>query len=866
MALRDKSISWRKVFSDGGGSSMRALLAGGLVSLAAMTPPAGAADKIWMTDNGEWNVAENWSPTGVPGTADDAYIVNGLTARLETTPASAAHRLYVGSTFDQGGSTTGSGTFNQTGGDLRLVGPQSWLVMGDKPEATPSTYNLSGGSLFIEDDYMTVAQGGTANLNVSGTGSIDTRGLNVGRWAPGPGRNPAIIAPSVGTVTLKDSGVIKTRVGGFAVGLEGTGTFTQEGGTVDVDGSGGTTPANALHWAYVGGRDNDKGPRTGTYNMQGGSFRSRERLQIGQGGGSNGTFNHTGGDVVVGTLNPDGTTPGPEGNVEIGVGGIGTYNLSNGNFTSRRNVVVGAWQGGDGRLNVSGGTMNIGEGLMISRGSLSVVDRADPVGGVVTQTGGAITSAWADVGTDRFPGATHVGRYKMVDGTLSTRFEINVGRTFGEGVFEMSGGTVNVGTGGGTRQFIVGRGGGTGTLLMSGGTINIPDAFMLSSAEGNPARIGTGTGTQTGGTIISGSWVSIGQHGKAVYNLSGGELRATGDFNIGDVVAGTNPGSDGTLNLSGTGLARGANVFVGKAGGTKGLVDQTGGTFRVGAGGMTIAPQANSTGIYNLKGGVLEGEFESTMRFGAGSAEFNMTGGTLKKFGLVEFPLNNEGGRVVVGDEGTASGVVGPMTVNSGYTQNSAGSLALDIVNANSNDYLNVNNGTATLAGNLSLTKDPLYEPQVGQTLFAVATTGGVIGRFDTITGNQASPTDPPSPNLRFAPKYNPNDVQLVVTYAGDADLDLNVGFDDFQQLERNFGGLNRDWSEGDFTGDGRVTFEDFQLLFENFGQSSTPIAGISPSDQASLDAFFASNVPEPGLAVLGSLGALCVLARRRGR
>ena len=834
----------RGVNLEQGAALARKLVAGGLVALAISSLPAGAVDKIWMTEGGEWNTPENWNPPGVPVPGDDAYIVNGLTANLTTTPATEARRLYVGSTFDQGGSTTGSGTFNQTGGDLRLVGAQSWMVIADKPEATPSTYNLSGGSIFIEDDFLTVGQNGTGILNVSGTGAINTRGLNVGRWA-----DPARPGPAVGTVTLKDTGSIMTRQNGFAVGLEGTGTFNHEGGTVNVDGAGGGG------WAYVGGRDNGRGPRTGTYNLSGGTFMSRERLQIAQGAGSTGTFNHTGGEVIIGTLLPDGVTPGPEGNMEIGQGGVGTYNLSNGTVTTRRQVVVGAWAGGDGRLNVSGGTMNVGEGLSVGRGSTDAVNRADPVAGLVTQTGGVINAAWADVGTNRFPGATHVGTYKMVDGTLNTRFEINVGRNLGEGVFEMTGGTVNVGTGGGTRQVIIGRGG-IGTFKMSGGTINVPDAFMLSSFEGS--TVGTGTATQTGGTINSGSWVSIGQHGTAVYNLSGGELLANNDFNVADVVQAGRPGSDGTLNLSGTGLARGANVFIGKNPGTKGLVEQTGGTFRVGAGGMTIAPQADSTGTYNLKGGVLEGEFDSTMRFGAGTPAFNMTGGTLKKFGLVDFPLNNQGGRVVVGDEGTATGLVGPMTVNGGYTQSATGSLAIDIVNANTNDYLNVNNGTATLAGNLTISKDPTYDPQIGQALFVVATTGGRNGRFDTITGNQASPI------YRFAPKYNPNDVQLVVTYAGDGDLDFDVDFIDFQQLERNFNGTGRVWSEGDYTGDGRVTFDDFKLLYDNFGQSSTPVPA---SELASLDAFFATHVPGPGAVTLAAAAlALCGFRRRRDK
>jgi len=48
-----------------------------LLTLAALSAPAQATDYTWgLTTDGNWNVAANWSPNGVPGTGDNARIDN----------------------------------------------------------------------------------------------------------------------------------------------------------------------------------------------------------------------------------------------------------------------------------------------------------------------------------------------------------------------------------------------------------------------------------------------------------------------------------------------------------------------------------------------------------------------------------------------------------------------------------------------------------------------------------------------------------------------------------------------------------------------------------------------------------------------
>ena len=804
-----------------------------LFFLLLSTTSAPGADKLWIVDTGDFLNTDNWSPPGVPIAGDDAAISEGRISTLAPAGPTAVefHELYVGGTFDHGGTTNPGGTFNQSGGAIHLSGAQSWMVVADKPGA-PGTYNLSGtGSILIDDDFMTIGQHGTGFLNVSGTSSIDTRGLILGRWGD----------PGTGTGTLTDTGSITTHNNGFTLGQQGIGTFTQSGGTVTV----GAGSAGYGSWAFIGGHDESTGPRTGTYNMNGGVFKSVERMEISQGGGSTGTFTQTAGDVTVGTRNPDGSA-GPEGFLEVGQGGLGTYNLSGGTLTVVRSLVVGAWQGGDGHFVMTGGTVTVGEALQVARGSTDPANRGDPKGGIFDQRSGVVTAGWTEIGTSRFLGQTFVGTYKLSgDGVLNTQFEMNIGRNNGEGVFDISGGTVNVGVAAtGQHTFNVGRGG-KGTFTMSGGTINVPEGFNLSSIENN--ILGVGTGTQTGGTINT-TWVSIGQNGPATYTMSGGQINASGDFNVSDVLNAGAPGTAAVFNLSGNAVVTGNHVFVGKGATTSGIVNQTGGTLKVGPQGMSIADQANSTGVYNLQGGVLDGVADNTMGFGAGAGTFNMTGGTLKNFKAVNFSLANKGGRVIVGDVG----VLGNMAVTGAYSQVREAALQVDIKGPGQTDVLNVS-GNVTIAGDLTINKDPAYDPLPGQT-FDIVTGATLTGRFDTITGNLINA------KFRFAPRYLATEVQLVVALAGDANLDQVVNMADFQRLELNFGQTGKTWGEGDFNGDGMVDTADFKLLNDNVFQS---FASLPVADRAILEDFAATHVPEPGVLGALSLGALCVLARR---
>jgi len=103
-------------------------------------------------------------------------------------------------------------------------------------------------------------------------------------------------------------------------------------------------------------------------------------------------------------------------------------------------------------------------------------------------------------------------------------------------------------------------------------------------------------------------------------------------------------------------------------------------------------------------------------------------------------------------------------------------------------------------------------------------------------------------------------------TRIGDLNLDGSVTISDFIDLASHFNG-NGTWQEGDLNYDGSVTISDFIDLASNF---NTDYAGevwpISAADQATLNAFTAANVPEPG-AILSMIGVgMALLKRTRAR
>ena len=199
------------------------------------------------------------------------------------------------------------------------------------------------------------------------------------------------------------------------------------------------------------------------------------------------------------------------------------------------------------------------------------------------------TSTWTLNGADTFTGAMNVnqGVLTLAGNRTANSGGINAGSAGNNATLNIQNGTFTVG---GT--FVVGNGDATssGFVHHSGGSLTL-------------------SGTQ----LIVGNGGTLGNASTGTYNLSGGTLTGVASTTRG-IILGTNPGTTGNFNLSGTGtLAMGsAIVMLGRSdsttAGTTGTFTQTGassmatiGTLSIGGGGGAIF--ANTTGTLSLAGG-----------------------------------------------------------------------------------------------------------------------------------------------------------------------------------------------------------------------------------------------------------------------
>jgi lysophospholipase L1-like esterase len=111
---------------------------------------------------------------------------------------------------------------------------------------------------------------------------------------------------------------------------------------------------------------------------------------------------------------------------------------------------------------------------------------------------------------------------EMTGGTLTTSDNINIGRhSDANGIFIMSGGTVNIGA---SARLWIGYGGTSGnpaygTLIMTGGVFNVAHKIELGKNATGVGRI-----AMYGGTLKTGDDFEIGKYGNAIITISGGEI------------------------------------------------------------------------------------------------------------------------------------------------------------------------------------------------------------------------------------------------------------------------------------------------------------------------------------------------------
>jgi hypothetical protein len=238
-------------------------------------------------------------------------------------------------------------------------------------------------------------------------------------------------------------------------------------------------------------------------------------FRLGQQGGAIGNVTMTGGSAMANGALDSGLV---NGDIIIGDNGKGIWTMSDGALEAKDEILIGGFSGsGDGTLNVSGGTVKTGRGIVVglfgARGAFDL-------------SGGALT-----IGRD-FISSIGAG----LPSTLT-----------------QSGGTINVG-----QHFIHGLAG-PASYTQTGGEVHINGVNgRLTVAENNTSA----TWDLQGGSITS-THIFVGDfdNSHGTMKVSGGSITLSGNLNIGAALASnaaSNPpgnalNADGTLIVSGPG-------------------------------------------------------------------------------------------------------------------------------------------------------------------------------------------------------------------------------------------------------------------------------------------------------------------------
>jgi fibronectin-binding autotransporter adhesin len=472
-----------------------------------------------------------------------------------------------------------NGTMNQTGGANQLTDAQAVHIhCFDNSCSTVESIDTIG-TLDVDGGNYNLT-GGTVQtpiLITEGGGTFTQNGGNV------------TVLPNLSSDSSQPTGSLD---GALYVGLNGSGTYNLQNGTLQVGGS------------YTFACGSVSGTCTGFAN--GNEY-------VGYNAGSNGVFNQSGGTNLMGP--PSGGASSLGGSLYVGYMGNGTYNLSGGTMATSYpiNEYIGNEPGSTGTFNQTGG-----------------------VNGVNISTSSAPNYSILQL----FVGYTGQGNYVLgnvngsaADASLSADYE-EIG---------------TIGLNPLTSQLAAG----TGTFVQNSGTNAV--SILYVGEEGNTIA-GTnfsvfnpqGTYTLNGGVLSAGEeYVGVESVGIFVQN---GGTNQTQSLEI--ATGNTSYAGDAAYALTnGTLTVCCSSEIIGQGSNTDGIFNQSGGLHQA----LEIVLGNGGQGSYSLSGGTLDGSFITVGQVG-GNGLFEQSGGVVDLLATFQYNGQTEGGAGVLQVGDSASG------------------------------------------------------------------------------------------------------------------------------------------------------------------------------------------------------------------
>jgi fibronectin-binding autotransporter adhesin len=611
------------------------------ISFLNLLPAADAAPQTWvgLGTNGNWATPGNFTPGGALADGDMQFTGSNYLANTNDGAGLSIHSLSI---------AAGAGVFDLQGFPVRVVaGITNFSSNLQTLSFSQITYGVSqvwdAGAAGLRVNTDVVWLGGTGSLTITGAGNTvfeEAVGLSFNSMD-----RMTLIKQGTGTLTLNGADFFGYRGGtvlqGGVVSVREDGNLGNAVGALTFDG--GTLRTTA---GFTMNRATTINSNGGTFDVAAGTLTQQGDIS----GAGNLVKRGTGTLTLTGSNSYTGGTTVRNGTLAVNGGGSITHtnaNLTVGfnsgdNATLRiaTNTTVSNFAGSIGTLAGSTGLVEVNGGNWMNSSALYVGNEGN---GTLKVRNGSVSNTDGYIGVD----AGSTGLVEVSGGNWTNSSNLFVGSS-GNGTLNLSNGNVSA---------LSVRAGffasGVGAINLRGGALETGDLSL--------GYRGTGSLLVNGGTMDA-SFVRIGELSNAVGNatVASGTLRSSGNIILGE-------GGNGTLNLVGTGTV----------------------SANAGAGTVTVAQNAGSTGTLNIgTNGAAGALTAAVVDGGAGTAvvNFNHTNN-------LTFSPRMTGG-LQLNKLGSGTLTLTASNSHTGATDIGAGTLALSgNARINSSSSLNVGSG-----------------------------------------------------------------------------------------------------------------------------------------------------------------------------